>query len=131
MIGQFDSPRKAKPGTHVHAAKIHLNVLLNPVTGSQVHRRAQSRRPDSSPDRQHRRRAAVGLDYSNWPLAPVLLPVPARSSGLRSSPSDLLRRLPRRLLGCPMLLARREASKEAEFPVLQHENAALRRETGR
>jgi len=30
-----------------------------------------------------------------------------------------------------MLLARREASKEAEFPVLQHENAALRRETGR
>src|SRR6266851_7018835 len=26
MIGQFDSPRKAKPGTHVHAAKIHLNA---------------------------------------------------------------------------------------------------------
>jgi putative transposase len=35
--------------------------------------------------------------------------------------------LARRLLGCLMLLARREASQEAELLVLRHENAMLRR----
>jgi putative transposase len=36
-----------------------------------------------------------------------------------------------RLLGCMMVLARREASKDAEFLVLRHENAVLRRQIGR
>jgi hypothetical protein len=34
--------------------------------------------------------------------------------------------LSRRLLGCLMVLARREASKDAELLVLRHENAVLR-----
>ena len=40
-------------------------------------------------------------------------------------------RLARYLLGCLMVLARREVSKDAELLVLQHENAVLRRHAGR
>jgi putative transposase len=39
--------------------------------------------------------------------------------------------LTRRLLGCLMVLAQREASKDAELLVLRHENAVLRRHTDR
>ena len=39
--------------------------------------------------------------------------------------------LVRRLLGCLVVLARREVSKDAELLVLRHENAVLRRPTGR
>jgi putative transposase len=39
-------------------------------------------------------------------------------------------RLARCLLGCLMVLARREASKDAELLVLRHENAVLRRHAG-
>ena len=37
----------------------------------------------------------------------------------------------RRLLGCLMVLARREVSKDAELLVVLHENAVLRRQIGR
>ena len=36
-----------------------------------------------------------------------------------------------RLLGCLMVLARREVSKDAELLVLRHENAVLRRQISR
>ena len=39
--------------------------------------------------------------------------------------------LARRLLGCLMVLARREVSKDAELLVLRHENAVLRRQISR
>jgi putative transposase len=39
--------------------------------------------------------------------------------------------LARRLLGCPMVLARREVSKDAELLVLRHENTVLRRQISR
>src|ERR1039458_8804428 len=39
--------------------------------------------------------------------------------------------LARRLLGCLMVLTRREVSKDAELLVLRHENAVLPRHTGR
>ena len=39
--------------------------------------------------------------------------------------------LVRRLLGCLVVLARREVSKDAGLLVLRHENAVLRRQTGR
>jgi len=37
----------------------------------------------------------------------------------------------RRLLGCLMVLAQRQVSKDAELLVLRHENAVLRRQIGR
>ena len=39
--------------------------------------------------------------------------------------------LARRLLGCLMVLAGREVSKDAELLVLRHENAVLRRQVSR
>jgi hypothetical protein len=68
----------------------------------------------------------VGLDYLIWP-------------GLGSLVGWDHRRViffvvylhARRLLGCLMLLSRREASKDAELLVLRHQNAVLRRQVGR
>jgi hypothetical protein len=39
--------------------------------------------------------------------------------------------LARRLLGCLMVLARREVSEDADLLVLRHENAVLGRQTSR
>jgi putative transposase len=39
--------------------------------------------------------------------------------------------LARRLLGCLMVLARRETCKDAELLVLRHDNAVLRRQISR
>jgi transposase len=66
----------------------------------------------------------VGLDYWIWP---------GRLAGLGSSLSDLsvVYLLIRCLLGFLMVLARREASSDAELLVLRHENAVLRRQIGR
>jgi hypothetical protein len=52
---------------------------------------------------------------------------------LGSSLSDLLVAylLARRLLGCLMVLARREVSKDPEFLVLRRENTVLRRQVSR
>jgi hypothetical protein len=45
--------------------------------------------------------------------------------------SSVVYLLVRCLLGCLMVLARREASNDAELLVLRHENALLRRQIGR
>ena len=45
--------------------------------------------------------------------------------------SSVIYLLVRRLLGCLMVLARREVSKDAELLVLRHENAVLRRQISR
>jgi len=44
---------------------------------------------------------------------------------------SLVYQLVRCLLGCVMLLARREVSKDAELLVFRHENAVLRRQISR
>jgi hypothetical protein len=66
----------------------------------------------------------VGLDYSI---------APGQACGLRSSLGDLLsgHQLVRCLLGCVMVLARREVSKDAGLLVLRHENTVLRRQISR
>jgi putative transposase len=66
----------------------------------------------------------VGLDYWIWPV---------RASRLGSSLSDRfgLYLLVRCLLSCLTVLARHQASKDAELLVLRHENAVLRRQVGR
>ena len=86
-------------------------ILRHQLTGLQ---RRQPRRPRLNwADR-------VGLDYWIWLGQPT---------GLGSSLSDLLGRLllVRRLLGCLMVPARGDVSKDAELLVLRHENAMLRR----
>jgi hypothetical protein len=60
----------------------------------------------------------AGLDYWIWLVQPC---------GLGSSLSDLFGRL----LGCLMVLVRREVSKDAELLLLRHENGVLRRQIGR
>ena len=66
----------------------------------------------------------MGLDYWIWP---------GRTSRLGSSLSDhsVVYLLVRCLLGCLMVLARHQVSKDAELLVLRHENAVLRRQIGR
>ncbi len=73
----------------------------------------------------------MGLDYS---IAPGSIGVTGRSVAWhhRCVNFSVAYQLALCLLGCLMLLTRREVSKEAELLVLRHENAAvLRRQVGR
>jgi putative transposase len=67
----------------------------------------------------------VGLDYSIPPSAACQVGDP------RWVIISVFYLLARCLLDCLMVLARREASKNAELMVLRHENAVLRRQIGR
>ena len=90
-------------------------MFLNPRRGRPFPGQAQIRGQRSG-------EAELG-DYSIWP---------GRLAGLTSSLSDLLGGLLTcRLLDGLMVLARREASKDAELLVLRHENAILRRQISR
>ena len=68
----------------------------------------------------------MGLDYSMGHGLSMF-------GGLRSSLSvfSVAYLVVRRLLGCLIVLARREVSKDAELLVLRHQNAVLRRQIGR
>ena len=67
----------------------------------------------------------MGLDYS---ISLGELPESEIIAGVIFSVAYQLARC---LLGCLMVLSRREVSKDAEVLVLRHENAVLRRQIGR